>query len=69
MNDLFPWVEITIGAGTNGGPLTPGLTPSGEGSVAMGMYNVAQGDMPYFKQISDDYTISDNWTKPTSLIT
>ena len=65
LNDLFPWVEITIGAGTNGAPLTPGgITPSGEGSVSMGMYNVAQGDMPYFKQLSDNYTTSDNYHQP-----
>ena len=65
LNDLFPWVEITIGAGTNGAPLTPGgITPSGEGSVAMGIYNVAEGDMPYFKQLSDNYTISDNYHQP-----
>jgi phospholipase C len=64
LNDLFPWVEVTIGAGTNGGPLAGGVTPSGEGSVAMGIYNVAQGDMPYFKYLSDNYTISDNYHQP-----
>ncbi len=64
LNDLFPWVEATIGAGTNGGPLSGGVTPSGEGSVSMGFYNVAQGDMPYFKQLSDSYTISDNYHQP-----
>jgi phospholipase C len=65
LNDLFPWVEATIGAGTNSGPLpTGGLTPSGEGSVAMGFYNVAQGDMPFFRKLSDEYTISDNYHQP-----
>jgi phospholipase C len=65
LNDLFPWVEATIGAGTNGAPLTSGgVTPSGEGSVAMGVYNVAQGDMRYFKELSDKYTISDNYHQP-----
>jgi phospholipase C len=65
LNDLFPWVEATIGAGTNGGPLsTGGLTPSGEGSVAMGFYNVAQGDMPFFRKLSDEFTISDNYHQP-----
>lgn len=65
LNDLFPWVEATIGAGTNGAPLTGGgATPSGEGSISMGFYNVAQGDMPYFKTLSDDYTISDNYHQP-----
>ena len=65
LNDLFPWVEATIGAGTDGAPLTAGgVTPSGEGSVSMGIYNVAQGDMPYFKTLSDEYTISDNYHQP-----
>jgi phospholipase C len=64
LNDLFPWVEVTIGAGTNGRPLSGVATPSGEGSVAMGFYNVAQGDMPYFKHLSDTYTISDNYHQP-----
>ena len=65
LNDLFPWVEATIGAGTNGAALTSGrATPSGEGSVSMGFYNVAQGDMPYFKSLSDEYTISDNYHQP-----
>ncbi|HEY4042704.1 MAG TPA: alkaline phosphatase family protein [Rhodopila sp.] len=64
LNDLFPWVEVTIGAGTNGGPLSGGATPSGEGSVSMGFYNVAQGDMPFFKQLADGYTISDNYHQP-----
>ncbi len=65
LNDLFPWVEATIGAGTNGAPLTSGgATPSGEGSVAMGIYNVAQGDMPFFKQLADTYSISDNYHQP-----
>jgi phospholipase C len=63
--DLFPWVEATIGAGTNGGPLpSGGITPSGEGSVSMGIYNVAQGDMPFFKSLADTYTLSDNYHQP-----
>ena len=65
LSDLFPWVEATIGAGTNGKPLTPGgITPSGEGSVAMGIYNIAQGDLPYFKKLADNYTLSDNYHQP-----
>lgn len=63
LNDLFPWVEETIGAGTNGAPLTKPTT--GEGAIAMGVYNVAQGDMGYFKRLSDEYTISDNYHQPT----
>jgi phospholipase C len=62
LNDLFPWVEETIGAGTNGKPLA-GET-SGEGAISMGVYNVSQRDMPYFHQLSDQYTTSDNYHQP-----
>jgi phospholipase C len=61
--DLFPWVEETIGAGTNGAPLS-GAT-SGEGAIAMGFYNMAQGDASYTKQLADAYTMSDNYHQPT----
>ena len=50
-NDLFPWVETTIGAGSNGKPQPAGFTDqtTGEGSTSMGFFNIAQGDVPYFK--------------------
>jgi phospholipase C len=54
--DLFPWVEETIGAGSNG---TPKFTH--EGSTAMGFYNVQQGDAPYFKYLADNFAMSDNY--------
>jgi phospholipase C len=72
LNDLFPWVETTISAGTNGslptqydaqGNVVPydALTYSNpEGATSMGFYNMAAGDVPYFKQLADQYTISDN---------
>lgn len=66
LNDLFPWVEVTIGAGSNGNPQPNPFTDAttGEGSTAMAFYNVQQGDMPYFKQLADQYTISDNYHQP-----
>jgi phospholipase C len=62
-NDLFPWVETAVGTGSNGVPLPSGFndTTTQEGSASMGFYNMAQGDAPYFKQLADDYTISDNF--------
>jgi phospholipase C len=30
----------------------------------MGFYNVQRGDMPYFRQLADRYTISDNYHQP-----
>ena len=60
LNDLFPWVEVTIGAGSNGNPLPANLN-TGEGGTSMGFYNMQQGDVPYFKRLADEYTISDNY--------
>jgi phospholipase C len=54
--DLFPWVEQTIGAGTNGTAKV-----NQEGSTAMGFYNVLQGDAPYLKSLADNYAMSDNY--------
>ena len=66
---LFPWVEVTVGAGTNGVPqpanfsteYSSSATTTGEGSSAMGFYNMQQGDVPYFKSLADDYAMSDNF--------
>jgi phospholipase C len=66
---LFPWVEVTVGAGTNGvkqpadfsTEYTPDVTTTGEGSTSMGFYNMQKGDVPYFKQLADEYSMSDNF--------
>ncbi len=66
---LFPWVETTVGAGTNGlkqptnfsTEYDPNDVTTGEGSTAMGFYNVQKGDVPYFKQLADTYSMSDNF--------
>ncbi|HZW81248.1 MAG TPA: alkaline phosphatase family protein [Candidatus Deferrimicrobiaceae bacterium] len=60
LNDLFPWVEVTIGAGSNGNP-PPSRLNTGEGSTSMAFFNVTAGDAPYFKQLAQQYTISDNF--------
>jgi phospholipase C len=36
-------------------------TTTGEGSSALGFYNVQQGDVPYFKILADTYAMSDNF--------
>ncbi len=61
--DLFPWVETSIGAGTNGLTQPAGFndTTTKEGSTAMGFYNVQQGDAPYFKYLADNFAMSDNF--------
>ncbi len=61
--DLFPWVETTIGAGSNGLAQAFGFndTTTKEGSTSMGFYNVLQGDAPYFKYLADNFAMSDNY--------
>jgi phospholipase C len=39
----------------------PGAATTGEGSTALGFYNVQKGDAPYFKQLADNYAMSDNF--------
>jgi phospholipase C len=66
---LFPWVEVTVGAGTNGEEQASnfsieygqGLKTTGEGSASMGFYNVQQGDAPYFNSLANHYAMSDNF--------
>ena len=66
---LFSWVEVTVGAGTNGLPqpanfsieYSPKADTTGEGSTALGFYNVQKGDAPYFKRLADEYAMSDNF--------
>jgi phospholipase C len=64
--DLFAWVETSIGAGSNGKPKPANFTDqtTGEGSTALGYYNVNTGDMPYFNELARQYTISDNYHQP-----
>ncbi len=66
---LFAWVEVTVGAGANGAPqpanfsteYAPGATTTGEGSTALGFYNVQKGDVPYFTSLANKYAMSDNF--------
>jgi phospholipase C len=64
--DLFPWVEVTVGAGTNGKkPPVPFTEEStGEGSTAMAFYNMWQGDALYTKMLADNYALNDNYHQP-----
>jgi phospholipase C len=86
-SQLFSWVEVTVGAGTNGTtqpplcstdgntlpcfttnylPSVPDAQTTGEGSTALGFYNVQKGDAHYFKTLADEYTISDNFHQSVS---
>jgi phospholipase C len=66
---LFSWVEVTVGAGTDGVAQPANFSTeysakaktTGEGSTALGFYNVQQGDAPYFTFLADNYAMSDNF--------
>ncbi|WP_426434106.1 alkaline phosphatase family protein [Bradyrhizobium genosp. P] len=66
---LFAWVEVTVGAGANGAAQPANFsteysataTTTGEGSTALGFYNVQKGDVPYFTKLVDKYAMSDNF--------
>jgi phospholipase C len=62
-SDLFAWVEVSVGAGSNGKAQPTQFTTSstGEGSTALGFFNVQQGDAPYLKLLADTYAMSDNF--------
>jgi phospholipase C len=59
--DLFPWVEETVSSGSNGNPPPNPPKPLKEGDIAMGFYNVAQGDAPYLTKLAREYTLNDNY--------
>jgi phospholipase C len=61
--DLFPWVEVTVGAGTNGLPQPAGFNDmtTGEGGTSMEFYNMQRGDAPYLRFLAERYTINDNF--------
>ncbi|WP_233858169.1 alkaline phosphatase family protein [Paraburkholderia sp. HD33-4] len=64
--DLFAWVEVSIGAGSNGNAQAANFNDqsTNEGATALGFYNVNHGDMPYFTELARNYTISDNYHQP-----
>jgi phospholipase C len=79
-HDLYPWVATTIGWGplVDYMPPWPNFTDQStwQGSVAMGFYNMALGDVPYFASLANKYSISDNYhqfqlggTGPNSITT
>src|SRR6202021_4052536 len=62
LNDLFAYTEVSIGAGSNGKSQSSGFNnqSTGEGSTALGMYDIQHGDARYMKYLADNYTLSDN---------
>jgi acid phosphatase len=60
-NDLFVWTSETAAAGPSTGPSREPPQGSFQGGIAMGYYNMAQGDAPYFKHLADHYALADNY--------
>jgi phospholipase C len=60
--DLFVWVAETSGEGSQN--RTDPASGTNQGAVAMGFYNIAMGDAPYFRELADTYASSDNHHQP-----
>jgi len=54
---LATWVADT--AGDDNGAQPP--SPTDQGSVSMGFYNMAEGDAPVLRDLAQNYSISDNY--------
>ncbi len=63
-HDLFAWVGESVGFGGENGiaALQPGHTF--QGGVAMGFYNMQQGDAAYFRQLAKTFALADNYHQP-----
>jgi phospholipase C len=65
LSDFFPFTEVTVDTGSNGAPPPAGYNPATfqqpEGATSMAFWNMSAGDVPYFKSLADQYTISDNF--------
>jgi acid phosphatase len=60
--DLFVWVAETSGEGSRN--RDDPSSGTNQGGVAMGFYNMAAGDAPYFRELADRYVVSDNHHQP-----
>jgi phospholipase C len=62
LHDLYVWVDVTVGWDVTGPPTTDQDTS--QGGVAMGFYNMANGDLPYLQALAQTYSINDNYHQP-----
>ena len=62
IHDLYAWVATTVGWQITRDGLPP-IDDQGtfQGGVAMGFYNMASGDYPYFQALAARYSINDNY--------
>jgi phospholipase C len=65
LHDLYTWVATTVGwqITKNGAPPTDN-EGTFQGGIAMGFYNMAAGDYPYFQVLAQESAISDNYHQP-----
>jgi phospholipase C len=61
-HDLYAWVATTVGwqITKDGNPPTD-EQGTFQGGIAMGFYNMAAGDYPYFQALAQNYAIDDNY--------
>ena len=60
--DLFVWVAETSGEGSQN--RADPASGTNQGTLAMGFYNMAAGDAPYFRDLAESYALSDNHHQP-----
>jgi phospholipase C len=60
-HDLFVWVANTINIGSQNFNFGPTPTNLDQGGLAMGFYNMHDGDVPVFRSLAERYAISDNY--------
>jgi phospholipase C len=58
---LFTWVATTVGTGGDNGTSSPKSSDTQQGGELMGFFNMSQGDAPVFKQLAENYALSDNY--------
>jgi len=61
-NDLFVWVDMTSGEGSQ--KRDDPTTGTNQGGVAMGFYNMAAGDAPYLRELARSFALADNYHQP-----
>ncbi len=76
LHDLVTWVAVTQGWGITGqckpDIANPSCTPPDpmdaqgtyQGGASMGIYNMAEGDLPIFQYFAQHYAINDNYHQP-----
>lgn len=61
-HDLYAWVATTVGWQiTKDGKPPSDDQGTFQGGIAMGFYNMATGDFPYFQSLAQNYAINDNY--------